>query len=112
MLEVASIRVAKVEGKEGVSVIDSVQFLAIHELLNILLDNRSLVDSSSLGSSSVDSNAISEGEDVLITLVLEGVWIDINDTFGICDARRDKFLVGLARRVDTSSEEVLLDNLA
>ena len=112
VLEVASIRVAKVEGKEGVSVIDSVQFLAIHELLNILLDNRSLVYSSSLGSSCVDSNAISEGEDVLITLVLEGVGIDINDTFGICDARGDKLLVGLARRVDHTCEEILLDNLA
>ena len=111
MLEVTGIRVTKVERKEGISIIDTVQFLTIHELLNILLDNRGLVDSSSLGSGGVDTNAISECEDVLITLVLEGVWVNIYDTIGIGNARGNKLLMRLARRVNNTSEEVLFNNL-
>jgi hypothetical protein len=81
VLEITGIRVAEIEGKERVSIIYAVQFLAIHELLNILLDNRSLVDSSCLGSGGIDTNAITKGEDVLITLVLKSIWVDIYDTF-------------------------------
>jgi hypothetical protein len=103
--------VTEVEGKEGISVIDTVQFLTIHELLNILLDNRGLVDSSSLGSGGINTNAISECEDVLITLVLEGIWVNIDDTIGIGNARGNKLIMRLARRVNNTSEEVLLNNL-
>jgi hypothetical protein len=81
VLEITGIRVAEIEGKERVSIIYAVQFLAIHELLNILLDNRSLVDSSCLSSGGIDTNAITKGEDVLITLVLKSIWVDIYDTF-------------------------------
>jgi hypothetical protein len=76
-----------------------------------LLDNRGLVDSSSLGSGGINTNAISECEDVLITLVLEGIWVNIDDTIGIGNARGNKLIMRLARRVNNTSEEVLLNNL-
>jgi len=76
-----------------------------------LLDNRGLVDSSSLGPGGINTNAISECEDVLITLVLEGIWVNIDDTFGIGNAGGNKLLMRLARRINNTSEEVLLNNL-
>jgi hypothetical protein len=112
VLEITGIRVAEIEGKERVSIIYAVQFLAIHELLNILLDNRSLVDSSCLGSGGIDTNAITKGEDVLITLVLKSIWVDIYDTFLIGNTWGNKLLMRLAGRVNHTSEEVLLDNLS
>jgi len=69
------------------------------------------MDSSSLGSGGINTNAISECEDVLITLMLEGIRVNIDDTLGIGNARGNELLVGLARRVDHTSEEVLLNNL-
>ena len=102
----------EVEGQERVSVIDTVQFLTIHELLNVLLDNRGLVDSSSLGSGGIDTDAISESENVLITLVLKGVWVDIDDTFAVGDAGGHKLVMRLAGRINHSGEEVLLNDLA
>lgn len=70
------------------------------------------MDSSCLSSGGVDTDAISECEDVLITLVLEGIWVNIDDTLGIGNARGNKLLMRLARRVNNTSEEVLLNNLA
>lgn len=77
---------AKIEWHVCVAVIDSIQFLAFHELLDVVLDDWALVDGSSLSSGGVYSNAISEGEDVLESLVLESVWVNINDSLTVCDA--------------------------
>lgn len=74
---------AKVEGHEGVTIINTIEFAAFHELLNIVLHNWCLVDGSSLGSCGVNTNAISESKNVLEAFVLEGVWVDINDTFTV-----------------------------
>jgi hypothetical protein len=111
VLEVGGIRMTKIEGQEGVAIIDCVQFLSIHELLNVVLNNWGLVDSSSLSSSSVHTNAITESENVLEALMLKSVRIYINDTLVISDLRGEKLLVGLARRVNHSSEEVLLNDI-
>lgn len=89
VLEVAGIRVTEVERQEGVSVVDTVKLLTIHELLNVLLDNWCLVDGCSLCSGSVGTDAVSECEDVLIAFVLECVWVDIDDALAVGDARSD-----------------------
>lgn len=112
VLEVGGIRVAKIEGHIGVTIIDSIEVTALHELLNIVLDDGGLVDSSSLRSSSVDSDAITESEDVLEALVLKSVGVNINDTLAVSDLGISELLVRLAGRVNHSCEEVLLDDLA
>ena len=76
----------KVEWHVCVSVIDSVKFLAFHELLKVVLDNWALVDCSSLSSSGVNSDAVSEGEDVLESLVLESVGVHIDYSLAVGDA--------------------------
>lgn len=87
VLEVAGVRMSKVEGHESVTIIDCIKLLAIQELLEVVLYNWALIDSSCLGSSCINSNAISKGKDVLEALVLKSVRIDINDTFFISNAR-------------------------
>jgi hypothetical protein len=78
--------VAQVEWHECVSVIDGIQFLSFHELLQVVLDNWALVDSCSLGSSGVNTDAISKGKDVFESLVLESVRVDINNSFTVGNA--------------------------
>jgi hypothetical protein len=112
VLEVRGIRVTKIEWHIGVTIIDSIKVTALHELLNIVLDDRGLVDSSSLGSSSVDTDAITESEDVLEALVLKSVGVHINYTLAVSDLGVSELLVRLAGRVNHSSEEVLLNDLA
>jgi len=82
MLEASSIRVAKQEWHVGITVIDCIEFLAVHKLLEIVLDNGALVDCCCLGSGGVDADAITKGKDVLEALVLESVGVHINDTLG------------------------------
>ena len=110
VLEVRGIRVTKIEWHIGVTIIDSVKVTALHELLNIMLDDGGLMDSSSLGSSSVDTDAITESEDVLEALVLKSVGVHINDTLAVSDLGISELLVRLAGRVNHSSEEVLLND--
>jgi hypothetical protein len=53
-----------------------------------------------LGSGCVDSNAISKGKDVFVSLVLEGIWVHINDSLVVGDSTAEEFSLGSAGRVD------------
>ena len=66
------------ERHECVAVIDSVQIFTLHKLLNVVLNDWSLVDSGCLRPSCIDSNAVSEGENVLKSLVLKGVRVNVD----------------------------------
>lgn len=111
MLEVCSVGVAQQEGQECVSVVDRIQVSAFHKLLQVVLDHGALVNGRCLGASRLHADAVAECEHVLEALVLKSVRVHINKTLGGGDARVEELLVGLARRVDNSREEVLLDHL-
>ena len=112
VLEVRGIRVAKIEGHESVTIIDSVEFLAFHELFNILLHNGSLMNGGSLSSCGVNTNAVAESKDVFKALVLKSVWVHIDNTLAISNLRIKKLLVRLSGRVNYSCEEVLLNHIS
>ena len=112
VLEVGCIRVAEEEWHEGIAIINSIKVTAFHELLNIVLHNRGLVDSCSLSSSSVDANTISESENVLEALVLKSVRINIYNTLAVGNARVSKLLVRLTGRVNHCGEEIFLNDFA
>lgn len=76
--ETGSIGMSQEQWHEGISIIDSIKLFAFHELLQVVLDNGFLSNSCALSSSGLSSNAISEGKDVLKSLVLQGVWVNIN----------------------------------
>ena len=69
---------AKIEGHESVTIIDSVEFLTLHELFNILLHNRCLMDGGGLSSCGVNTDTVTKCKDVLKAFVLKGIWIDID----------------------------------
>jgi hypothetical protein len=86
VLEVGGIGVTKKEWHEGVSIIDGVEFLAVEEVLHVVLDDRALVDGSSHGSGGVHADAVTKGENVLKSSVLKSIWVNVNNTFSVCDA--------------------------
>lgn len=71
----------KIERHVGVTIINSIQFLTIHELLEIVLDDWSLMDGSCLGSCNVSSNTITESENIIESLVLKSVWVNVDNSF-------------------------------
>lgn len=110
--EAGSVGMTKDEGHEGVSVVDSIQFLTFHELLNVLFHNWDLSSNSGLGSGSVNTDAITESKNVFESLVLESVWVNIDNTFTGSNTRLKKLLVGSGGRVDACGEEILFNDLA
>lgn len=76
--EAGSVGVGEVEWHVGETVIDTVELLALHEGLDVVLDNWALSEGGVLGSSGVHIDGITEGEDVVESRVLEGVWVHVN----------------------------------
>lgn len=66
------------EGEERISVIDSIQVISLQVLLEIVLDNGRLSHSGVLRSSGWEVGARPKGEDILVSVVLESVWVDVN----------------------------------
>ena len=60
----------------GVTIVDCVAFLAVEELEQVVLDDWVLVLSADIGSGGVSSDSVTEGKDVLVLLVLKGVFVD------------------------------------
>jgi hypothetical protein len=56
----------------------------------------------STGSSDVSSDGITEGKDVFESLVLKGIWVDINQTISISDSTVDEVLPWLTWWVKVS----------
>jgi len=111
MLEVVSIRVTEVEWHVRITIIDTVQFFTIHELLNVVLDDGVLGMSSMLGSSGVSLNAVTEGKDILESSVLEGIWVDIDEASVVGNTSFNEFGVWLRWWVDVHVHEWVLNNL-
>lgn len=70
VLKLSLVGMGKIEWEVGISIIDSVQFFSLQEIVEIMFHNWILSHSSDLSSSSFSFDAISEGEDILKSLVL------------------------------------------
>lgn len=101
----------KVKREESVAVVDCIHLLAVQVLQNVVLDYWILGLSSVVGSRQFTSNAVAERKDVLITLVLEGVFVDIDESERVSKARVNDQILWLAGWVDASSEERLFNDL-
>ena len=73
-------RMAHEKWEIRVSIINTINFLSVHESKNVVFDNWALSHSCCHRSSNVSSNGITESEDILKSLVLKGVWVNINQT--------------------------------
>lgn len=93
MREAGGVGVRKVEWHVGVTIIDTIELLTVQEVFEVVLDDWALSLSSVLGSGSLSLNAITEGENVLISFVLKSVSVNINHAGGISDTSIDKLLM-------------------
>jgi hypothetical protein len=105
MREGGSMGVAHEKWEVRVSIIDSIRILSVHESENVVFDNWRLGHGSSTRSSDVSSNGITEGKDVFESFVLEGVWVDIDQTIGISDTGVDEVLPWLTWWIKVSVVE-------
>ena len=108
VLEASSVGVRQVEWHVRESIIDSVALRARQELLDIVLDNWALSVGCVLGSSCLSLDAVSEGEDVLESGVLQSVWVHVHQPTVVGDAAVQQGLVWHRRWVDAGGEEWLL----
>jgi hypothetical protein len=109
--ESSAVRVTEVHGHVRVSIVDSIAVSSLEVVQDVVLHNGGLSHSGSVGTGSLSTDAISEGEDVLVVLVLESVFVDINTTVVVAHVRDvRKELVGSGRRVNHGREERFLDD--
>jgi len=78
VLEVRSVGVAEEEWHESVSVVDSVNFLTLQEAKNVVLNDWVLCHGCRVSSGRVKTNCITEGKDVVVSLVLKSVLVHID----------------------------------
>ena len=102
MREGGRVGVAHEKWEVRVSIIDAICILSVHESENVVFDDWALGHGGSTGSSDVSSNGITEGKDVFESLVLKGIWVDINQTISISDSTVDEVLPWLAWWVKVS----------
>lgn len=111
MGETSAVMVTQVVRHVLVTIVDGVAVLSIKETENVLLNDRVLLDSASVCATGLSANAITESEDILITVVLESVAVNINHTLGVTNSRVKQELVLFARWVDGGANVVFLDDL-
>jgi hypothetical protein len=111
MREAGAVAGAEVEGHVSVSVVDGVALLAFEVLQNIVLHNGVLSDGTGVGTGGLAGDAITDGEDVVVLVVLLSVAVHVNHAFNVANARIKEELVLLGRGVHVSTLEILLDDL-
>lgn len=112
MLEAGHVRVAEIEWQVSISIIDSAELFTLKVRSKIVLNNRSLMLGSDLGPGSLTVNAVTEGENVIVSLVLESVWANIDHSVGSGDTGVDELLVGKGCWVDVHVGEGVISDSA
>jgi len=112
MGETGGISESKIERHVLVSVVDGIGVLTLKVLEKVVLHDGVLADSTGVGTGGVAGDAITDGEDVLVLVVLESVLVDIDHTLRIANTGIEEELVLLGGRVNVGANEILLDGLA
>jgi len=95
----------------GVTVIDTVELLSLHEANHIVLHNWVLGHGGIMGTCGVETNCVTHGEHILELVVLKGVFVDVHHAVGITKTTLSNDWLWLGCWVNASSEEVLLNHL-
>jgi len=95
-----------------VTIVDTVEFLSCDKSQEVVLDNWVLCSSCSLSSSSVSSNGITEGKDVLKSFMLKSVLININEAISIGNSSINKILPWSWWSSETSVVEIVFSNFS
>jgi hypothetical protein len=111
VLEAGCVSVSEEEGHESVAVVNSVDLLTLEELEHVVLHDGVLGSSGTLSTGGLETDGITEGEDVVVGVVLKSVLVDVDETFAVSETGILNPLVSLGRRVNVGLEEVFLDDL-
>ncbi len=84
----------------------------MQELLDIVLHNRNLSHCGVLRPSGRSIDARTKGKDIIVFLVLKGVWVHVDKTFIVEEARPFKLGLSVALRLCAELVEAFLDNFA
>ncbi len=109
--ETGAVGSAQVERHVLVSVVDGVALLALEELEDVVLHDGVLLDSTGVGAGGLARDAVTDGEDILVLVVLESVAVNVDHTSGVADTRIEQELVLTGRWVDVCADEVSFDGL-
>lgn len=109
--EAASVPLTQDEGHKGVTVVDAVDVFALQELKHVVLHDGVLVNGGSLGAGSLETNGVTEREDIVEAVVLKGVLVYINQALAVCETGILDPLVSLGGRIDVGSVEIFLNHL-
>jgi len=108
--EARGLRVTEPQREVSIAVMDTVTVFALVELEQVVLNDACLTHGCVLGAGGLAGNAVTEGKDVLVRSVLEGIPVDVNAAIGSGQACINEPLVWLALRVESSSCEIFFDN--
>lgn len=84
--ETGSVSVAEPEHHVLIAVIDGVGLLALEEAEHVVLHDGVLLNGASVGTSGLAADAVTDGEDILVSVVLKGVAVDVNLAILVTDA--------------------------
>ena len=110
--ESSAVRGTQPEWHVLVAVIDGVALAALKEAEEVVLDDGVLLDGAGVGASGLSADAVTDREDILELVMLQGVAVDINHASAVADTRVEDEFVLLARWVDVGVCELMLINLA
>jgi hypothetical protein len=90
----STVRVSKVKRHVLIALVNGVEFFAVEELGDVMLDNRVLRNSALLGPGGVEPDDISEGEDVFELFALKGVLVNVDGAVCFGDAASHQLGMG------------------
>jgi hypothetical protein len=109
--EVGCLTVTEEERLVRVAVIHTVEFFALEETDQVVLNNWVLSDGCVVGTGGFEADSVTEREDILELVVLESVLVHVHQAFLVTKAGLSDNGDRLGGGVDATGEEVLLNNL-
>lgn len=102
----------EVERHVAVTVVNRIQLVTFHELLHVVLHYWALGNCCVQCTCGSTLDAVSKCEDVVESLMLESVWVDIDKACAVSDACLDQFLMRETGWIDVGVVERSLDHFA
>ena len=108
--EVGCLTVTEEERLVRVAVIHTVEFFALEEADQVVLNNWVLCDGCVVGTGGFEADSVTEREDILVLVVLESVLVHVHHAVFVTKARLSDNGDRLGGGVNATGEEILLNN--
>ena len=109
--ESGAIRGTQVEGHVLVSIVNGVALLALEELEHVVLHDWVLSDGAGVGTGGGTRDAVTDGKDILVLVVLQSVAVNVNHALRVTDTRVEQEFVLTRGWIHVGANEVALNGL-